>query len=106
MLTPKAIKKKIETQMKETEKIDKPGYYWVQDLSWDGKLVHRIIQVVEVQGDNFESTRGSRGGWSYSAGLYVERGERKPLSSLGEYFHNRDMLKIEPVPLPENFNKE
>lgn len=28
----------------------KPGYYWVENLGWEGKAVHRIIDVFHWKG--------------------------------------------------------
>jgi len=92
--------------MKEIEKIKTPGYYWVENLGWDGKLVHRIIDVVEISDDSeIGIKRGYWGEHSYPVGLYVVDRGSKFLNYLERYFDEWENLKIEKVPLPETFSK-
>jgi len=89
--------------MEEIEKIDKPGYYWVENLGWHGKFVHRIIHVIEISDSGYG--RGHWGEHSYPIGLYIIETGSKFLNYLERYFDKWENLKIEKVPLPETFSK-
>jgi hypothetical protein len=72
------------------------GYYWVENLSFQGKPIHRILEIIEIKPGYEGAQNGQyRDGW-VRIGYYVNEGDS--IQNL-EYYKNWDgfkAIRIEP----------